>query len=97
MKDFPPIFKYGRKIKKVTLVVNLFFKDQINFPFVRVLTHMVSCHHKEALNYKFKHKRADKSLSDADRVDQWVTATEYQINQIAITTNCGVATNKRPQ
>ena len=56
---------------------------------------MVSCHHEEALNYKFKQKRANKSLNDADRVDQWITATESQINQIAITKDCGVATHKR--
>ena len=62
---------------------------------VRVFTHMVSCHHEEALNYKFKHKRANKSLSDVDRVAQWFTA-EYLINQIAIKTDCGVATHKGP-
>ena len=39
---------------------------------VRVFTHMVSCHHEEALKYKFKHKRANKSLSDVDRVAQWL-------------------------
>ena len=36
---------------------------------VRVFTHMVSHHHEEALNYKFKHKRANKSLNN---VDQWL-------------------------
>ena len=63
--------------------------------FVRVFTHMVSCHHDEALNFKLKHKRANKSLSDVDRLAQWFTA-EYLINQIAIKTDCGVATNKGP-
>ena len=33
---------------------------------------MVICHHEEALNYNFKHKRANKSLSDVDRVAQWL-------------------------
>ena len=33
---------------------------------------MVSCHHNEALNYKFKHKRANKSLKDVDLVAQWL-------------------------
>ena len=31
---------------------------------------MVSCHHEEALNYKFKHKKTNKFLSDVDRVAQ---------------------------
>ena len=57
---------------------------------VRAFTQMVSCHHEEALNYKFKHKRANKYFSDADRVDQWFTAAKYQINQIAIKTDYGV-------
>ena len=57
---------------------------------------MVSCHHEEVLNYKFNRKRANKSLSDADRVDQWITAAEYQINQIAIKTDCGVVTHIGP-
>ena len=57
---------------------------------------MVSRHHEEALNYKFETKRANKSLSHADRVYQWFTATEYQINQIAIKMDCGVATHKGP-
>ena len=61
---------------------------------VRVFTDMVSCHHEGALNYTFKDKRADKSLSNVDRIDQWVTAAEYQIHQFAITTDCGVATHK---
>ena len=55
---------------------------------------MVSCHHQEALNYKFKYKKAYKSLNHADHVDQWLTAAEYQINQIAIPTDCGVETHK---
>ena len=63
---------------------------------LRVFTHMVSCHHEEVLNYKFEHKRANKSLSDVDRIDQWFTAAEYLINQIAIKTDCGVATHKGP-
>ena len=63
--------------------------------FVRVFTHMKSYHQEEALSYKFKHKRADKSLSDVDRVPELFTA-EYLINQIAITTDCGVATHKGP-
>ena len=54
---------------------------------------MVSCHHEEALNFKLMHKRANKSLSDVDRVAQWFTA-EYLINQIAIKTDCGVATHE---
>ena len=33
---------------------------------------MVSCHHEEALNYRFKHKRANKSFGDVDRVAQWL-------------------------
>ena len=45
---------------------------------VRVFTQMVSCHHEEALNYKFKYKRAHKSLNDAEWEDQWFTAAEYQ-------------------
>ena len=49
----------------------------------------------EALNYKFKQKRVNKSLSDVDRVAQWFTA-EYLINQIAIKTDFGVATHKGP-
>ena len=59
---------------------------------VRAFTPMVNCHHEEALNYKFKHKEANQSLSDADKVDQWFTASEYQINQIAIKTECGIPT-----
>ena len=62
---------------------------------VKVFTHMVSCHHEEAMNYKFKHERANKSLSDVDRVPQWFTV-EYLINQSAIKTDCGVATHKGP-
>ena len=56
---------------------------------------MVSCYHEKALNYKFKHKRANKSLIDSDRVAQWFTA-EYLINQIVMKTDCGVATHKGP-
>ena len=33
---------------------------------------MVSCHHEEALNYKFKHNIGNKSLNDLDRVAQWL-------------------------
>ena len=33
---------------------------------------MVGWHHEEALNYKFKHRRANKSLRDVDRVAQWL-------------------------
>ena len=47
---------------------------QIALEGVRVFTHMVSCYHEEALNYKFKHEKADQSLSDGDRVAQWFTA-----------------------
>ena len=57
---------------------------------------MVSCQNEDALNHKFKHKRANMSLSGKDRVDQWVTATDNQINQIVITTDGGVATHKGP-
>ena len=57
---------------------------------------MVNRHHEEALNYKFKHRRANKSLSHADRVDQWFTAAEFQINQIVIKTDCGIATHEGP-
>ena len=39
---------------------------------VTVFTHMVTCHQEETLNYKFKHKKASKCLSDVDRVVQWV-------------------------
>ena len=62
---------------------------------VRVFTHMVSCHHEEALYYKFKYNRANKSLSDVDRVAQWLTV-QYVINQIAVKTDCWVATHKGP-
>ena len=37
---------------------------------VRVFTHVVSCLHEDALNYKFKHNTANKSLSDVDRIAQ---------------------------
>ena len=47
---------------------------------------MVSYHHEEALNYKFKHKGAKESLSDVDQVAQWFTA-EYLINDIATKTD----------
>ena len=36
---------------------------------------MVSCH-EEALNYKFKHERANKSLRNAD---QWLSGSSTQI------------------
>ena len=42
--------------------------------FVRAFTHMVSCHHEEALNYKFKHKRTNKSFSFAEQWLPWSTA-----------------------
>ena len=42
---------------------------------------MVSFHHQEALNYKFKHKRANKSLSSVDRVsgDRLYAQSEYRL------------------
>ena len=57
--------------------------------FIRALTPTVSCHHEETLNYKFKHKTANKSLSDAD---QWISGSSTQ----AIKMDCGVATHKWP-
>ena len=69
-----------------------FKADRISILGVRMFTHMVSCHHEEALNFKFKHKRANKSLSDVDRVAQCFKLS----NQIAIKTNCRVATHKGP-
>ena len=39
---------------------------------VRVFSHIVNCHLEEALNYKFKNKRANKSVSSVDRVAQWL-------------------------
>ena len=60
---------------------------------VRVFTHMVSCHHEEALNYKFNHKRANKSLRDTDRVDHWFN---HSTHKIAIKMDCGVVIHKGP-
>ena len=45
---------------------------------------MVSCHHNEALNYKFKHKRANKSLKDVDLVAQWLKQKWLNLSTIAI-------------
>ena len=60
---------------------------------VRVFTHLLIFHKEVALNYKFKHKRANKSLSGAGRVDQWFI-TEYHIYQFAIKVDCLVGTHK---
>ena len=40
---------------------------------------MVNCHHEEALNYKFKHERANNSLSHAD---QWLSALSTQVTKL---------------
>ena len=60
-------------------------KDDVQFKRgVRAFTYMVSCYHKKALNYKFKHERVNKFLSDAS---QWLNslstyATRFQFKWI---------------
>ena len=61
-----------------------------------MFTHMVSCYHEEALNYKFKHNRANKNLGHSDRVAQWFTTAENQINQISSKRNVGSLPTKVP-
>ena len=60
-----------------------------------MFTHMVSCHHEEILNYKFKHKRANKTSSDVDWVAQWLKQNGRIWKPIGIKMDCGVATHKK--
>ena len=54
----------------ISKVLGCMFKTVIPWKTDKVFTHMVRCHPGKALNYKFKHKRAIKSLSGMDRVAQ---------------------------
>ena len=62
-----------------------------------MFSHMVSCQHEEALNYKFKHKRANKSLNALERVAQWLKQNGSIWKPIAINMDSRVATHKWSQ
>ena len=53
---------------------------------------MENCHHEEALDCKFKHKRANKSLSDAD---QWLSRSNTQASATRLQSRRFVASQPR--
>ena len=61
-----------RSINRLVFEAVLNFAKYGSYDSVRVFTRMVSCHHEEALNYKLKHKRANKFNSNVDQVAQWL-------------------------
>ena len=52
---------------------------------------MVNCHHGEALNYKFEHKGANKSLSNAQ---QWLSASNKEATKLPSTQFVGSQATK---
>ena len=58
---------------------------------------MVSCHLKEALNYKFKHKRANVSLNSVNPVAKWLHQVRPIWVPIATKVDSGVATHLGPK
>ena len=52
------------------------------------------CEHGGTFKYIFKLKATDKTVNDAERVDEWFKIAANQSNQIAIKTDRGIATHK---